>query len=103
MVKKQFRGLMTTLPFTYFLWKLNISMVQFVTMWINAFPSKTRISNRLTHRELVCRHKLDTSKHCKTPLGTYCKVHDKTAPTNSMVSRTRPAIAMGTNGNLQGS
>jgi len=35
--------------------------------------------------------------------GSYCEVHDKPVPTNTMVSRTHEAITLGPAGNLQGS
>ena len=42
-------------------------------------------------------------KHCRVMPGTYCEVHDKPVPTNTMVARTHKAIALGPTGNLQGS
>jgi len=33
--------------------------------------------------------------------GTYCEVHDEPVPTNTMVSGTHEAIALGPTGNLQ--
>ena len=35
--------------------------------------------------------------------GTYCEVNDEPVPTNTMISRTHKAIALGPTGNLQGS
>jgi hypothetical protein len=35
--------------------------------------------------------------------GTYCEVHDKPVPTNTMAWRTHECIALGRTGNLQGS
>ena len=52
--------------------------------------------------KIVYRHKLDFAKHCKSPFGTYCKVHDEPAPTNTMVTRSTPAIVLGPTRNLQG-
>ena len=42
-------------------------------------------------------------KHCQVQPGTYCEVHDKPVPTNTMVWRTHEAITLGPMGNLQGS
>ena len=56
----------------------------------------------LSPRELVIRHKLTFSKHCKGVFGLFCHAHDEPSPTNSMVSRTSPAILLGPTGNLQG-
>jgi hypothetical protein len=56
----------------------------------------------LSPREIVYQHKLDFTKHCKLPFGMYCEVHGKPTPTNTMVTRSTPAIVLGSTGNLQG-
>ena len=84
--KERCRGIMGTLPFTFIPQQLIIGLVQFVTMWLNAFPSNTGISRKLGPREIICRHKLDVEKHCKTPFRAYCEVNDEPDPSNSMVS-----------------
>jgi len=60
------------------------------------------VSETLSPREIVYRHKLDFAKHCKSPFGRYYEVHDEPAPTNTMVTRSTPAIVLGPTGNLQG-
>jgi hypothetical protein len=60
------------------------------------------VSETLSPREIVYQHKLDFAKHCKSPFGTYCEVHDELTPTNTMVTRSIPAIVLGPTGNLQG-
>jgi hypothetical protein len=60
------------------------------------------VSETLSPCKIVYRHKLDFAKHCKLPFGTYCEVHDETTPTNTMVTRSTPAIVLGPTGNLQG-
>ena len=52
--------------------------------------------------EIVLRHRLDFTKHCLAPFGSYCEVHDEPAPTNSMMAGATPAIVLGPTGNLQG-
>ncbi len=52
--------------------------------------------------KIVYRHKLDFAKHCKSPFRTYYEVHYYPAPTNTMVTRSTPAIVLGPTGNLQG-
>ena len=42
----------------------------------------------------------NTAKH---HFGTYCEVHDKPDPSNSIVPHTQQTIAMRLTGNLQGS
>ena len=46
--------------------------------------------------------KLDYSKHCRFPFGSYAQVHDEPSPTNSPTARTVGAITLGPTGNLQG-
>ena len=46
--------------------------------------------------------KLDYSKHCRLPVGSYIQVHDEPSPTNSPTARTVGAITLGPTGNLQG-
>ena len=94
---------MGTLPFTYIPQQLIIGLVQFVTMWSNAFSSNTGISKKWSLWELVCRHELDAAKHCSTQFGSYCEAHDQPDPSNSTKPHTQPAIAMGSTEYLQGS
>jgi hypothetical protein len=80
-----------------------IELIYHVVLWLNAFPLKNSgVSANLSPRELVIRHKLDFKKHCRAQFGSYCEVHDEPVPTNSMMSRTTPAIVLGPTGNLQG-
>ena len=79
-----------------------IEQIYHVVLWLNTFPSKSGISDTLSPRELVLRHRLDFVKHCRAPFGSYCEVRDEPAPTNNMVSRSTPAIVLGPTGNLQG-
>ena len=46
---------------------------------------------------------MDYKKHCRVQVGSYCEVHNEPSPSNTMVSRTHEAIALGPTGNLQGS
>jgi hypothetical protein len=71
-------------------------------MWLNSMPSATGISTQFSPRELVLRTRLKYKQHCRTPFGAYCEVHEDNAPTNSMMTRTTPAICLGPTGNLQG-
>ncbi len=79
-----------------------IELVYHVVIWLNAFPAKSGVSETLSPRGIVFRHKLDFAKHCKLPFGTYCEVHDKPTLINTMVTRSTPAIVLGPSGNLQG-
>jgi hypothetical protein len=102
LIKERGRGILNTLPFKKMPRLMLIELVYHVVMWLNAFPAKSGVSETLSPREIVYRHKLDFAKHCKSPFGTYCEVHDEPAPTNSMVTRSTPAIVLDPTGNLQG-
>ena len=65
------------------------------------FPAKGGISNVIP-RTLMTGIKLDYSKHCHLPFGSYVQVHDEPSPTNSPSARTVGAITLGPTGNLQG-
>jgi hypothetical protein len=63
---------------------------------------KSGVSETLSPRKIVYRHKLDFAKHCKLPFGTYCEVHVEPTPTNTMVTCSTPAIVLGPTGNCKG-
>jgi hypothetical protein len=102
LIKERGRGILNTLPFKKMLRLMLIELVYHVVLWLNAFLANSGVSETLSPREIVYRHKLDFAKHCKSPFGTYCEVHDEPAPTNTMVTRSNPAIVLGPTGNLQG-
>ena len=81
---------------------ISIKLIYHVVLWLNAIPLKSGVSANLSPRKLVIRHKLNFAKHCRAQFGSYCKVRDKPMPTNSMTTRTTPAIVLGPTGNLQG-
>ena len=76
-------------------------MVNNCALWINIFRAKGGISN-VSPRTLMTEIKLDYSKHCRLPFGSYVQVHDEPSPTNSPTARTIGAITLGPTGNLQG-
>jgi hypothetical protein len=102
-LKVRTRGLLATLPFSHILRWMKIEFVYFIVLWLNASPVKSRISATYSPRELLLRWRLDYKKHCRVLPGTYCKVHDKPVPTNTMAWRMHECIALGPTGNLQGS
>ena len=102
MIKERGRALLNTLPFTKMPQIILIELIYHVVLWLNAFPSKSGISETLSPRKIVLRHKLDFKKHCKAPFGSYCEAHNEPAPTNNMASRSTPSIVLGPTGNLQG-
>ena len=46
--------------------------------------------------------KLDYSKHCRFPFGSYFQVHDEPSRTNSPTARTVGEITLSPTGNLKG-
>ena len=84
-IKEHARARLNTLPFQLIL----IKLIYHVVLWLNAFPSKSGISETLSPREIVLRHKLDFKKHCQAPFGSYCEAHDEPAPTRPSCSDQR--------------
>jgi hypothetical protein len=102
LIKEWGRGILNTLPFKWMPQVILIELIYHVVLWLNAFPSKSGISESLLPRELVLRHRLDFNKHCCAPFGSYCETHEEPSPTNNMAPRSTPAIVLGPTGNLQG-
>jgi hypothetical protein len=101
LIKECRRGILNTLPYKKIPQLMLIELIYHVVLWLNAFPTKSGISAMLLPREIVLHHKLDFAKHCKAPFGSYCESHDKPVPSNTMASRTSPAIVLGPTGNIQ--
>ena len=102
LIKERGRGILNTLPFKKMPRLMLIELIYHVVLWLNAFPAKSGVSEMLSPHEIVYRHKLDFAKHCKSPFGMYCKVHNDPMRTNTMATRSTPAIVLSPTGNLQG-
>jgi hypothetical protein len=102
-IKERARGTFNTLPYKKLSKMMKVELLHFCVMWMNSFPMKSGISEKWSPRELVSRHKLDAKLHCRSPFGSYCKVHVDPDITNTLDPRTKWAICMGPMGNLQGS
>ena len=100
-IKERARACRSTLTFEVLPWLLLVEMVNNCALWINMFPAKGGISN-VSPRTLMTVIKLDYSKHCRFPFGSYFQVHDEPSPTNSPTARTVGAITLGPTGNFQG-
>ncbi len=103
MVKERMQGIVATQPFTHISGRMKIEFVYFTVLWLNAFLVKTGISSTYLPQGILVHWWLDYKKHCRVLPGTYCKVHDKPDPSNSIVGCTHEGIALGPTGNLQGS
>ncbi len=102
-VKERTWGVIATLPFENIPRRMKIEFVYFVVLWLNAFPVRSRVSRVHLPRELLVQWKLYYKRHCWVVPKTYCKVHDKPSPSNTMVARMHEGIVVGPTGNLQGS
>jgi hypothetical protein len=101
-VKERTWGLIGMLLFDNIPWWMKIKFVYFIVLWLNAYPVKTGVSSIYSPREVLVRLHLDYKKHCRVLPGTYCKVHDKPSPSNTIVPQRHKGIALGPTGNLQG-
>jgi hypothetical protein len=102
LIKERGRCILNTLPIKKMPRLMLIELIYHVVLWLNAFPAKSGVSEMLSPHEIVYRHKMDFAKHCKSPFGTYCEVHDDPTCTNIMATCFTPAIVLGPTGNLQG-
>jgi hypothetical protein len=102
LIKERGRGILNTLPFKRMPRLMLIDLIYHVVLWLNAFLAKSGVSETLSPRKIVYRHKLDFVKHCRLLFGMYCEVHDEPAPKNTMVTCSTPVIVLGPRGNLQG-
>jgi hypothetical protein len=67
-----------------------------------ALPAAAGVSEVYSPCKIVLGHKLDFTKHCIAPFGSYVKAHDNPAITNTMHLHTFPEIFLGPMGNCQG-
>jgi hypothetical protein len=102
LIKERGRGILNTLLSKKMPQIMLIELIYHVVLWLNAFPTKSGVSETLLLCKIVMRHKLNFTKHCKAQFGSYCKAPDEPVPTNTMVTRLTPAIVLGLTGNLQG-
>jgi hypothetical protein len=102
LIKELGRGILNTLPFKKMPQVILIELIYLVVQWLNAFLTKTGVSATLLPCEIMCRHMMDFTKHCKTHSRMYCEANDEPAMANTMVTLSMPAILLGPTGNLQG-
>ena len=102
-LKEHTRGLLGMLPFENLPRRMKIEFFYFMVLWMNTFPVKSGVSDKISPCKLLLRWRLNYKKHCRVKLGTYCEVHDEPNPTNTMTPWTHKAIALGPTENLQGS
>ena len=102
-IKERTWWVIATLPFKRIPRRLKIKFVYFVVLWLNAFPVQSRISDVYSPQELLVRWQLDYKKHCCVLPGSYCEMHTKLSPSNTLVPCTQEVITAGPTSNIQGS
>jgi hypothetical protein len=84
-IKERSRGIVCTVPYARIPHQMLLHL-------LHNFRVSGRVSDRFSPREFILRNRLDYSRHCKALFGSYCETHEENTPTNSMQSRTMPAI-----------
>ena len=102
LIKECGRGILNTLPFKKMPQVILIELIYHVMLWLNAYPTKSGVSDTLLPKEIVLQQKINFKRHCKARFSAYCKAHDEPTPLNTMVSCSTPAIVLGPMGNIQG-
>ena len=100
-VKGRVRGHINTLPFNLCM-SLLIWLVYFCVNRINLVPTST-MPEVISPREAFNGMRLDYKRDLGLKFGQYVEVHEQYQVTNTMATRTRPAIALCPKGNRQGS
>ena len=76
-------------------------MVFYAVKFLNYFPVKGGVSEIYGPKAIMSSEVPDFIKF-SLPFGSYCQVHEKKLPRNSLVGRTLGAISLGPSGNAQG-
>jgi len=100
-VKGRVRGHINTLPFSICV-TLLVWLVYFCVSRINLVPTST-MSEVIAPREAFNGTRISYKRDLGLKFGQYVEVHEQHQVTNTMASRTRPAIALCPKGNKQGS
>ncbi len=94
--KEWYHVIVSVLPYLVLSKMAVVHLVYYLCIFLNCEVIPLNISNTLSPREIVLRHRLDWTKHCcgtaGVPLefGQYVEVNSDPDLTNSMVSRLLP-------------
>jgi hypothetical protein len=80
-----------------------IELVNYVVLWLNAFPPSICVYDTYSARSIVTGTALDYAKHCKMPFGSYVEAREDLVRTHTLEEHTRGAIWLGPTANFQGS
>ena len=86
-IKERARPVSTVLPFSVLPKQVIIHLIYYVLMFLNTMPAKTGISETLSPREILLRHRLEWTKHCTGEFGKYVEAYYNADITNSPKSR----------------
>jgi hypothetical protein len=99
-IKERVRAVRYSVPCNALPAMVTIHSVLFVTKQLNLFPVKGGISGWSPKQ--IMTGEVVHYKFCSIPFGCYCQISEEGTPRNSMLARTRGAIALGPSGNVQG-
>jgi hypothetical protein len=102
-MKERARAVRGTLPFKRLPARMIIELVHFLTLWLNAFPHSSGVSDTYSPCTIMTGTSLDYGKHCKVPFRAYVETHEENSPTNTMSEHNHGAICLGPSANFQGS
>jgi hypothetical protein len=101
-MKERVRAFITTLPYTLTN-EMLIYLVYYVIYMINYFPKSTTYIEGVAPKTKLTGNVLDYNIDCQLEFGEFVHANEDNSSTNSMKSRTFPAIALGPVGNVYGS
>jgi hypothetical protein len=102
-MKERARAIRSNLPFQHLPSRMIIELINFVTLWLNAFPPSSGISDTFIPKTIVTGTALEYEKHCKLPFGAYVETHEERSQTNTLYERAQGAICLDPTSNFQGS
>jgi hypothetical protein len=76
LVKERARAIWSTLPFKRISNRMIVELINFVVLWLNAFPPLSGVSKTYSTRTIMTGTTLDYKKHCKLPFGVYVETHE---------------------------
>ena len=88
------RLIINALPHYCLSTKINIHLVSFLIMWLNALPSGNGISQKYSPREIVTELNLGFKKNCKVGFGSYVESHYEPNITNNVNIMTPGCIGL---------
>lgn len=73
-----------------------------VSVWLNVFPPKNSVSDKVGPGNFVGSRVIDFNKHDRSRFGSYFQNHEEYFPKNSMQARTLGEITLGPDSSARG-